>query len=41
MKMVLNPKYDSLSWEGNEQMLIATIDGKAILIDIKGNEYEM
>lgn len=41
VKMVLNPKYDSLSWEGNEQMLIATIDGKAILIDIKGNEYEM
>lgn len=41
VKMVLNPKYESLSWEGNEQMLIATIDGKAILIDIKGNEYEM
>lgn len=41
VKMVLNPKYDSLSWEGNEQLLIATIDGKAILIDIKGNEYEM
>lgn len=41
VKTVLYPKYDSLSWEDNEQMLKAIIDGKAILIDIKGNEYEM
>ena len=41
VKTVLYPKYDSLSWEENCQMLRATIDGKVILIDIKGNEYEM
>ena len=41
VKIILYPKYDSLSWEENDQMLKATIDGKVILIDIKGNEYEM
>ena len=41
VKSVLYPRYDSLSWEENDQMLKATIDGKVILIDIKGNEYEM
>lgn len=41
VKIILYPKYDSLSWEEYEQMLKATIDGKEILIDIKGNEYEM
>ena len=41
VKIILYPKYESLSWEEYEQMLKAVIDGRAILIDIKGNEYEM